>query len=256
MDIIIENIWNILFVTIPIALSIIAFFRRRSRNKSQKILSYEVLTNSQLLDDRIKENEVEVSFRGKKLDNLSIVIFEIINTGKLPIPKEDFEKSIRIYFGEQVEIVSAKIIGKSPDYLEVDYKSNLSDIIISPLLLNRFDSFKFKVLITGLSDIIAKSEIRIKGIKNMNEIKEPMEYSYTTAFGFVLIVIGGIIFGVYEPLGKEPMEFSEFKFKNYITLLIGIIVYIIGTFQTMFQRGVYIFNLNRTPSKSREKLQK
>jgi len=151
----------VLAIIIPIALYM---FQLKEMNLTYEVVSYSLLNLSSTIQD-----EIEVSFSGKKVTDLSAINIEIKNAGNTPIRKEDFEREISIDFGKDSKVLKLSIKYAFPLNLAPIIETKEQIIKISPLLLNQGDYFALEAIISNSSSE-PQFDARIAGIKKASQI--------------------------------------------------------------------------------------
>jgi hypothetical protein len=181
-----SNVLRTLLAVLGIVVSVTIY----RLNKKRKELSYDIVRNAKLflLNDELK-SRVQVALDGKPVNDLSLAIIDIANTGNEPIQKDDFDKPFTLKFGSEAEIISARILGAKPDDLDVHLSTNASDVILQPLLLNKGDGMTIEVLTAESSTKISHSA-RIVGIPEVkSSIKQPLS-TWEKIFRLLLVIYG------------------------------------------------------------------
>lgn len=151
-----------LFLTV----AMVVFQIRKTRRF--KALSYSMRSKTKLLtlhDENI--GKLEIFFDGQPVFDAHIFEIEIRNTGNIPIISSDYEKPIEIVFAEKADILSAAIVERVPENLELAFTLSEASTKIKPALLNPNESFTLKFLLRDNSNdpevsarIVGISEIR------------------------------------------------------------------------------------------------
>ena len=140
--------------------------------QSDKSLTYQVISKTELVGTIDSVEDIEIKIRGEIVHNAAIYLLKIHNSGTDPIKPRDFEKPIVVKHTDETIILNVHIKNKSPDNISVNHRIEGSSISIDPLLLNPDDSFEVEVLSTSQEFPIIDS--RIAGIKSV-EILLPDE---------------------------------------------------------------------------------
>ena len=100
----------ILLTIAAIVVSVIIYLKQRQRRS----LSYEIVSATPLLsvEEDIKK-DLQISYKGKPVEQVHLVMIKILNSGSLPIPSKDYEQPITISFGKQAKIDSRSSRNKS-----------------------------------------------------------------------------------------------------------------------------------------------
>lgn len=148
-----------------VAISLAYFVNWRRLHKS---ISYSTLTNTNLvkISDELKD-DVQIFYKKKPVTNVRLFIIKVVNDGKVPIEKKDFDKDFEFVFDMQTQILSSEIVARKPDNLEVLFATTSNRISIKPLLLNSKDEFQIKILAWNADKY--KCDARISGIGKIEE---------------------------------------------------------------------------------------
>lgn len=161
-----DPFWQFVIVVLIGVLAIIAAVIIYLKQRLHKNISYEIISKSSLLsvNDEIKQ-DVQISFKGKLVQQVSLIILRIFNSGNVPVLSTDFESPIAITLGKNAIVLTAEIIDKQPDCLPTLITSEDSRIILAPTLLNPRDSVTLRMLVTNLETIDIDS--RIAGVRKI-----------------------------------------------------------------------------------------
>ncbi|MBP1737202.1 MAG: hypothetical protein H6Q60_1083 [Oscillospiraceae bacterium] len=121
--------------------------------------------------DKLKDR-IEIFVDGKKVTKQHLKVIKFVNNGNEPIRIEDFDKPVKICFGENAEIYESMVTGKPKD-LEVDITDFINYLEIKPLLLNPLDSFSVRVLVNSTDEL--NIEGRIAGVSQIKGITRHVE---------------------------------------------------------------------------------
>ncbi|MBU7047991.1 MAG: hypothetical protein HXS54_16250 [Theionarchaea archaeon] len=162
------SIWQVLpvvaaFVTIIVTICLYILGQKK------KELGYEILENLSLVsvEEDVKDR-IELYFDKKKVSDVSLILFRVINTGNIPITKNDFEKPIVVSFGDNARILEISTEKTEPQNLEVEFKLKESSMEIDPALFNPKDYVIFKVLAGQCEGV--NMITRIVGVKEIKDI--------------------------------------------------------------------------------------
>lgn len=221
-----------------IVVSVLIYLLQRNR----KDLSYEVLTEASLLKmgDQIT-NELKIDFRGKPVSNLHLLEIRFINSGNASITPSDFVEPLEIYFpftSNNTGILTADIENTNPKDLSVPlrgYTPNeefmktekggeapqisagfaFTNAQVSPVLLNKGDSFTVKMLVAEYSGkFLVKA--RIVGVKDVKQ-KEKLLINYK----LILAVIGLLAFAIVL-IGDTSFTIEVYSILDLVGLLVAI----------------------------------
>ncbi len=202
---------------------IIVYFKQRAR----KSLQFSIISRTSLFSVREEaKGEIEITYRGMKVENADLVLIEVSNVGDVPIRTEDYETPITFDFGERVQILTAEVTKREPENLGMQASVSGKTISLTPILMNAGDSITLKVIATTVGTDI-KASCRIVGVKKLEEAKPKRDtyqivafvslvVAYFSMFGFIylassyptlavvfaIFMIAGLAFGVAAMLLK------------------------------------------------------
>lgn len=138
----ITSIWQIL-PALAILVPLILYFKTRKI----KSLSYLIVTKESLLtvDEKLKQ-KITVLYENKPIENISLIIIRLLNTGNEPIKSNEFEDPITMSFSPNFCVLGAELIDANPPTINAKIKFENNDVFIEPLLLNKKDSITIKVI--------------------------------------------------------------------------------------------------------------
>lgn len=220
--------------------AIIAAFIIYYLQKSKKRLSYEIISNTQLVGIKNKiQDKIKILYEDKLVENVHLVSIRLINDGNLPIAIDDFATPIRVQLGNNTNILTYEVLEQNPSELNATITRMEDRIEVQPLLLNSNDNFTLNILLNDYDESLCITA-RIKGVKNIG----PYRKSKFTIVNLVLFLYSllGIcaIFGVIY--GKETNNdfISNVGFITYVTFmalsLLGLCAGIVSLMMKMFSR--------------------
>lgn len=165
-----DYILPILGIVIPTAVVIIIYFLQIKK----KSLAYRILSVEEILTHSFKQEKMVIKINDKEVVDPIIVNVKIINNGKVPILDSDFVEQDFAICCPTSSIIGYSVIEKSPEVLNIEDgidDSQGNALVINPLLLNQGDYFTYKLLIDGFDRAKFKVSARIKGVKEIIEIK-------------------------------------------------------------------------------------
>ncbi|MBS7416950.1 hypothetical protein [Pseudomonas syringae] len=110
---------------------------------SYKTLSKRDISTSSSLSEQWPD--IQISYLGKDVSKGSFLTIAIVNTGKIPIKSEDFERPITIHLSNSASVISSKVVELNPTNLEVKIRATDEGISIEKLLLNPDDGFAIQI---------------------------------------------------------------------------------------------------------------
>ncbi|MBM7846284.1 hypothetical protein [Herpetosiphon giganteus] len=151
-----------------------------------KEISYEIVANTPLLSVKeIPDTRLQLSFDGQEVNDVSLVILKVINTGDEPIVVADYQRPMEFAFGSDADILSAEVLSTVPAGIPISITHSSETLSLLPTLLNEDDSIAVRVLASGPNTISASC--RIAGVKECNLA------DLTKENGSLNIFIGGLL---------------------------------------------------------------
>lgn len=131
-------------------------------------LRVDVLSNSPLVSvDTGVAKEMQILYRGRSVQTLSVILLKLANTGNQPIAPSDYSEPIRVSVSSSAAIGEVVVqetrpggIGLSPTV------NNLGQVELAPVLLNPGDQAVVKILALN-NDTTLKISARIAGVREL-----------------------------------------------------------------------------------------
>jgi hypothetical protein len=225
MELLRDPIWQFIgaiLALIAIAISILVFKLQRKRKR----LSYNIVIDTPLLSVREDiEGKLKITYQRKRVKNIRLVEINFSNTGNVPITTSDYERPLKVCYGDAASILTAEISNVEPSNLCATITSDTNSYTISPVLLNPKDSISVRVLLSDY-DRNFTIDTRIIGIFKVQPVDE---FSITSS----ILILLGLFFTLLGLGGITSMADN----KNS-PLLIWKIGFAIGSYLV----GVFIFS--------------
>lgn len=198
------------------------------RQTKQKELSYNLRSSNLLRYSNSVKDDIEVTYKGEVVKNLTAVEISFQNTGEVPILHSDFEEDIVILLEEKEVIFSADIKETSPLNLSAEIvKKSPHGLSIQCGLLNPKDKFLILMLIDSAT--IPKIDIysRIAGIGKIKEgihfVEKPgyQKFLNYLGVGYTLASVLGFVLVTYK---KYPNIQTIGVYLLYISTFMGIVI--------------------------------
>ena len=183
---------RVLFAALAIVVAVaLAFYFQWWRNRRR--LSYEILSNVELVSSEKIRDRIEIRYEGKPVESVHLVVVKLINDGYQPIKKDEFEKPVKFIF-RGGNILSAEKEKFQPENIETGVFYSDRSVQITPTLLNRKDYVQFKVLLDGFKNI--EIDARIVGVSKIGKLG-PSLFVSDSLFGIALLIalLNEIFFG-------------------------------------------------------------
>ncbi|MBN8594345.1 MAG: hypothetical protein J0M33_21495 [Anaerolineae bacterium] len=155
-------------IIVGAGVSIFIFLRQNKR----KTLSYEIRSYVPLLnvDSQVKD-KLQITYNGKVVNDLKLLVVRLLNDGDIPIESRDFDEMVSVDLGETAEILIAEISSAQPKELKAKVTSEKNRALLQPLLLNQTDWVELKLIVAGASSH-PKVAGRIVGVKSIKTIQQ------------------------------------------------------------------------------------
>ena len=118
--------------------------------RKKKSLAYEITTSSSLISVKKEiESDVNITFRGKKVEDVYLLKVKIINNGYDHVKEEDFKKPITFVLNPEVEIMDMSVSERSSESNQISFSLKDQNVVeIVPTLLNKKDWFIVNFLLS------------------------------------------------------------------------------------------------------------
>ncbi len=143
--------WQIIAVIIAILLLIVAILGIYT--KKRKKIGYELIEEIPLMNVNDYTDRIELLFDKKKVKDIELVLFKIVNCGNTVITEDVFKTPINIYFGKKAEVLDIGIKEKKPNNIDVKIENKKNHAEIKSLLLNKKDYVIFLAFISNYEDL-------------------------------------------------------------------------------------------------------
>lgn len=183
---------GLIFTAITIIIALLSFLKRHLI----KSLSYRIINMSALLS--VKEearDKIKISYAGKEVENVTLLLLEFVNTGNVPIIPTDIIKPICITFDKEAKVLTSEVENGRRN-LGIVMTTNEDSVTIKPELINPKDSFIIKILLSKAINGFNISDYRIVGIEEIKEIV-PRLNAENIPLILVLSSIASFIGGAY-----------------------------------------------------------
>jgi hypothetical protein len=160
------------------------------------------------------KDELSVYHGKNKVDGVSYQLITIINKGRTPIKRNDFDLPIQIIYAEGMKLLSAKIIKSNPANIESNAIINDNIVDIKPTLLNPGDYINIQVISSGCQ-IEPKIMARIAGIESIQKEDDKNNKRFV-----ILLIISIMLLFFYGYLAMLIRTRNQLSFSVYEMLLI------------------------------------
>lgn len=151
-----------------LVVAVLAYLRRQPKTQ----LEYIVLTRSEVLPAGLPRT-FQLVHRDLQVEDPSMAIVRIVNTGDRAIPEVDFASDLTINL-PGARVVSVLCTAKRPHDLQPKLVIDGERVQISPLLLNSGDMMQLQILSAGLpSEIEVSGRVKDLSIARRTELPYP-----------------------------------------------------------------------------------
>ena len=150
----------------------IVIYRLTQRNL-RKELKYQFTYGEVAIQNTFK-SDLEIIYKGKKVEDASAVTIVIKNTGHVPIQKSDYEGGIKLDMPGSAGILTARV-SSVPENVFPSFRFENWDAdkpnerIIAPMLFNPGDRLSLFLLVSGFGKEVRMSG-RIAGVKQIEHM--------------------------------------------------------------------------------------
>jgi hypothetical protein len=191
-----DPLWNFV-ATLVGSVSLLVTIFLSVKQRQRKALSYEILSDESLLSVKNEiKGKLQILYEGKAVQQMRLIVLRIFNSGNVPIQISDYEQSTQLCFGKNAQILSAEVVGVDPKELNVSINIEENKVIVNPILLNKTDFFKIKILTTKSCDQPLITG-RIVGVKKISKFVGPKMLCYFLICVGIVLQITGYLAGPY-----------------------------------------------------------
>lgn len=204
----------ILSIVFPLLLFVLSPFWSSLFNSGKSLEYREVYrTNITNITSNADDwSNLNVTYKGEKLDVAYLVNVKFVNTGDEPIERNDFDKKIVIKFIDENKVIGIKKKSSIPYDLDVINKFSDNHVFILPLLLNPKDEFTLEFLIKGDAKLQSVNG-RISGVKEIVEMDLP--------------TVSGVYIHKVTPNGpSRSLHLKLFRFNEYLLVCISFLFFL------------------------------
>ena len=230
-DVVLSSLWDALVevykaiglstvLTLGVALLTIIVTIRLQKKKS---LAYTVSSIDRLL--RVDQNiadSIQVIYRGRVVESLTLVRVKISNTGNQPIQPGDFHSPLAIGFPAGTAVISVETGNSTPPDLSPEATLGDSVVTFSPFLFNQRDDFTATILVNGPATPLTVTA-RIMGVRRIRKSEYTLRQFAFPITALTALVIAGIRLSTSNVASpdNDPV-FLMFFFAAYIAMTLTI----------------------------------
>ena len=192
----IATVAAVIIAILAIIVSIYLYWKQQE----SKELTYSIVSQTALLEvtnDAAYRDKIQVLYDGNEVEELTLYIIEINNSGTAPItvPAEftDLERPINVSFGVGTRVFGANPSGFSPQNLRVSLRIKDNTIVVNPVLLNPDSKFTLEILAEGNTKPTIDWWLSV--IKEVKEVAEQKDNPLRTLIWSIAGGLSGLILG-------------------------------------------------------------
>lgn len=212
-----DPVWQFIGAVLALVAAVITLIAQKTRKR----LSYEVVARTPLIT--IKDELVDrlrVLYEEKPVENPSLVVLTLTNTGNAPIEPQDFKGSLSISLSSPSVILTAGVTETDPPGLNVCHRISGSQLLVEPLLLNPGDSISLKMLV-GECHGPLKVDARISGVKAIDRHIEGFRSFISLSLTGIACVTAALIWLVVD---KPSIPSGFLAVLGYLFLILAWVV--------------------------------
>lgn len=197
-----DDVWSFVGAIFALVVPFLIYLYQRERRELAFGIFYEtrLLSLSSELATR-----VQILFDGVRVENVSLVVLALKNSGNRPILATDFQDPVDVSFSDGATPLSMEISRQVPQNLDAQVEISDDGLRINPLLLNPGDYLIVKVLAAGETvEVTAKT--RVIGISALVKVKHANDSygRWKIKRNMVMLPIMSVAAGVYFVHSKPP----------------------------------------------------
>jgi len=228
-----DPLWQfvgIILAIIAIIVTIILFLVQRKK----KALEYEIISQTPILSTAEEiAGQLQILFGGEPVQGVYLFVIKLLNAGNVPIVSSDYERQVRLNFGEDARVLTAEVSDVEPTGLEIEITIQDSFILLNPVLLNSGDVIVVKALVSNYKDQFTVDG-RIVGVKSITPQKDTSD-----KWGLIFMFVGTILLiGSIYLERQNIIKRSKFMFENPIANIMLVIGYFF-LIASLFTRKYY-----------------
>lgn len=165
-------------------------------NRETKGLAFDTVSTAVLVDlTDPRLSSLKLTYKDISVSRLTVVTFEVRNSGTRPIEQADFKLPLVIRFKNPNDVLAVTLNEKkTPPDLKPSISSDDRGITIDPLLLNSGDTFRITVQLRG--DFNEPTvEARISGVPSIS--RQTLHELDPTRRGLIQITFGVVLTFIY-----------------------------------------------------------
>jgi hypothetical protein len=139
-----DPIWQFIGVIIALSALILSFWLYKKQTTKKELL-WDITKYTSLSSFNISEKvKSTIMFEKTRLEDVSLIYLKLWNSGTVDIRTEDYVSPLKFNFGNEAQILEAKILSSEPINIEnfASVSSSKNSITLQPLLLNSKDSLR------------------------------------------------------------------------------------------------------------------
>jgi len=186
---------------------------RLNRRNSRKALSFEYSHGDVAVVSGAFKRDLEIFYKGAKIEDVSAVTIAIKNSGGAAIQKSDFEGGLRLSLPGSSGILLVRVSSSPPELTDSLKFTTAGDSepaarVFEPMLLNAGDTVTMFVLVTGFKNRVELSA-RIAGVKTIERPKGGFIINLTWPMGLSALFSMCFVCGMGWEVANESMQWRN-----------------------------------------------
>jgi hypothetical protein len=187
-DLMWQSVLAVIGVLAAVIIPVVVYLKQRQN----KLLTFEQSSTPLLSIEEGIRSHVQITFDGKPVEQVHLVVVKITNSGNVPIEKKDYDHPIYINLGKDAKILTAEVAEKYPENLEVSTSIVDKNVVLEPALLSEDEFITLIMMATNFDKVTFDSRIvGVKGIQEVTMMKEK-RLAFWAIFGILIEAFGAI----------------------------------------------------------------
>lgn len=190
-------------------------------NQRRKSLDYQVLRREPILSLKGRaRRRLDVRYDGMPVEDASLVVVRIRNSGHLPINPGDYQTRLAVSAPAGAAILSAEVTDCEPADLDERYRgedgsvqlierTDRDQLSLKPVLLNEGDSFTIQMLLRAPSGLAGRVKVtgHIQGVPRISEHRPRRLGEQALTQAGALVMAGSMV--LVEPSKLLPFQIED-----------------------------------------------
>jgi hypothetical protein len=206
-----------------------------SLNQRTKEVSFDVLREENLI--RVRGNtrkRLSITFDDKPVEDVSLVVVRIFNSGHLPVQASDFQVPINLKVTGPTNVLSASVLDTAPSDLDERFprEGNKAKILtienqkvtLNPVLMNSHDSVTIQMLVRDYSGNLTVGG-HVTGVKELRQWRPRIAVPVCLIQAGAFTMAGAML--LVDPAALRNFDFIE-VLPFVLLFLIGYVLLLAG----------------------------